>query len=161
MYTRAGGTCALHNATPVRTPDFPRPAPESSKSNPGKPAMVRRLLVLPVCFLALTAFSDGAKQELAAACADSLAKRQARGQETPAALVKNRTPICKCVADAVADEAEISGGDKPKVTKVFALVAAGDMEAARTLRLALGKPVHTALRRITRDCAREFEKAGE
>ena len=123
--------------------------------------MLRRLLVLPVCFLALTAFSDGAKKDLAAACAGSLIERQKRGQETPKALVANRTPICACVADGVADEAEIPGGDKPKVTKVFALVAAGDMEAARALRLALGKPVHTALRRITRDCAREFEKPGE
>ena len=123
--------------------------------------MVRRLLVLPVCLLALTAFSDGAKKELAAACADSLAKRQARGQETPAALVENRTPICACVADAVADEGEIPDGDKPKVTKVFALVAAGEMEGARELRLSLDKPVHAALRRITRDCAREFEKPGE
>ncbi|MDE0704725.1 MAG: hypothetical protein OXH59_13495 [Rhodospirillaceae bacterium] len=123
--------------------------------------MLRPLAVLPACFLALTAFSDGAKKELAAACADSLVKRQERGRETPEALVKNRTPICTCVADAVADEAEIPDGDKPKVTKTFALVAAGDMEAARELRLALGKPVHTAMRRITRDCAREFEKAGE
>lgn len=123
--------------------------------------MFRRLAILPVCFLALTAFSDGAKQELAAACADSLAKRQQRGQETPAALVKNRTPICACVADGVADEAEIPAGEKPKVTKIFALVAAGDMEGARTLRLALDKPVHTAMRRITKDCARGYEKPAE
>lgn len=123
--------------------------------------MLRRLALLPACFLMLTAFSDGAKQELAAACADSLAKRQERGRETPEALVKNRTPICACVADAVAGEAEIPDGDKPKVTRTFALVAAGDMEAARELRLALGKPVHSAMRRITRDCAREFEKPAE
>lgn len=123
--------------------------------------MLRRLAVLPACFLMLTAFSDGAKQELAAACADSLVKRQERGQETPKALVANRAPICKCVADAAADEGEIPAGDKPKVTKIFALVAAGDMEGARTLRLALGKPVHTAMRRITRDCAREYEKPGQ
>ena len=90
--------------------------------------MVRRLLFLPLCVLALMAFSDAAKRELAAVCADSLAKRQARGQETPANLVENRAPICKCVADAVADEGEIPDGDKPKVTKVFAHVAAGDME---------------------------------
>jgi len=123
--------------------------------------MLRRLLVLPACFLMLTAFSDGAKKELAAACADSLVKRQQRGQETPKALVENRTPICKCVADTVGEEFEIPDGDKPKVTKVFALVAAGDMEAARDLRLSLDKPVHSAMRRITRDCAREYEKAGE
>ena len=123
--------------------------------------MLRNLAVLPACFLALTAFTDGAKKELAAACADSLVKRQERGQETPKALVANRTPLCTCVADAVAEEGEIPDGDKPKVTNIFALVAAGDMEAARELRLALDKPVHTAMRRITRDCAREFEKPGE
>ena len=123
--------------------------------------MLRRLAVLPVCFLTLTAFSDGAKKELAAACADSLLKRQERGQETPKALVENRTPICKCVADAVAEEFEIPDGDKPKVTKVFALVAAGDMEAARELRLTLEKTAHTAMRRITRDCARGYEKPAE
>ncbi|MYF09337.1 MAG: hypothetical protein F4233_15915 [Rhodospirillaceae bacterium] len=123
--------------------------------------MLRNLAVLPACFLALTAFSDGAKKELAAACTDSLVKRQERGQETPKALVANRTPLCTCVADAVAEEGEIPDGDKPKVTNIFALVAAGDMEAARELRLALDKPVHTAMRRITRDCAREFEKPGE
>ncbi len=123
--------------------------------------MFRRLAVLPACFLILSAFSDGARNELAAACADSLVKRQQRGQETPKALVENRTPICKCVADAVAEEAEISDGDKPKVTQIFALVAAGDMEGARTLRLALDKPAHSSMRRITRDCAREFEKPAE
>ena len=90
--------------------------------------MLRRLAVLPACFLMLTAFTDGQKKELAAACADSLIKRQERGQETPKALVANRTPICACVADAVADEGEIPDGDKPKVTRIFALVAAGDME---------------------------------
>ncbi|MDE0148634.1 MAG: hypothetical protein OYG32_05695 [Rhodospirillaceae bacterium] len=123
--------------------------------------MLRNLAVLPACFLALTAFSDGAKKELAAACADSLVKRQERGQETPKVLVANRTPLCTCVADAVAEEGEIPDGDKPKVTKIFALVAAGDKESARNLRLALDKTVHTAMRRITRDCAREFEKPGE
>ena len=123
--------------------------------------MFRRLAVLPACFLILSAFSDGARNELAAACADSLVKRQQRGQETPKALVANRAPICKCVADAVAEEAEISDGDKPKVTQIFALVAAGDMEGARTLRLALDKPVHSSMRRITRDCAREYEKPAE
>lgn len=123
--------------------------------------MVRHVAVLTFCFLALTAFSDGAKQQLAAACADSLIERQKRGQETPKALVANRTPICTCVADAVADEGEIPDGDKPKVTRIFALVAAGDMESARGLRLALDKTAHTAMRRITRDCAREYEKPGE
>lgn len=123
--------------------------------------MLRRLAVLPACFLMLTAFTDGQKKELAAACADSLIKRQERGQETPKALVANRTPICACVGDAVADEGEIPDGDKPKVTRIFALVAAGDMESARDLRLALDKPVHTAMRRITRDCAREYEKPAE
>ena len=123
--------------------------------------MLRRLAVFPACFLMLTAFTDGQKKELAACCADSLIKRQERGRETPKALVANRTPICICVADAVAEEGEIPDGDKPKVTRIFALVAAGDMEAARALRLALDKPVHTAMRRITRDCAREYEKPGE
>ena len=123
--------------------------------------MLRRLAVLPACFLALTAFSGGAKKDLAAACADSLIKRQERGQETPKALVANRTPICTCVADAVAEEGEIPDGDKPKVTRIFALVAVGDMAGARDLRLALDKPVHSAMRRITRDCAREYEKAEE
>ena len=120
--------------------------------------MIRRLAVLSVCFLALTAFSDGAKKQLAAACADSLVKRQERGQETPEALVKNRTPICACVADGVADEAEIPDGDKPKVTKVFALVAAGDMDAARELRLALDPAIHQAMRRLTGDCAGSYMK---
>lgn len=123
--------------------------------------MLRRLAVLPACFLMLTAFTDGQKKELAAACADSLIKRQERGRETPKALVANRTPICACVADAVAGEGEIPDGDKPKVTRIFTLVAAGDMESARNLRLALDKPVHTAMRRITRDCAREYEKPAE
>lgn len=123
--------------------------------------MLRRFLVLAVCFPVLTAFSDGAKRELAAACADSLVKRQERGQETPKALVGNRAPICRCVADAVADEGEIPDGDKPKVTQIFALVAAGDMAAARDLRLALDKAIHTAMRRITRDCASEFGKPAE
>ncbi len=123
--------------------------------------MLRRLAVLPACFLMLTAFTDGQKKELAAACADSLIKRQERGQETPKALVANRTPLCACVADTVAEEGEIPAGDKPKVTRIFALVAAGDMEAARALRLALDKTAHTAMRRITRDCAREYEKPAE
>ena len=123
--------------------------------------MFRRLAVLPACFLILSAFSDGARKDLAAACADSLVKRQERGQETPKALVANRTPICKCVADAVAEEFEIPDDDKPKVTRIFALVAAGDMANARATRLTLDKPVHTAMRRITRDCAREYETPGE
>lgn len=131
--------------------------------------MLRRLAVLPVCFpvlllgcfLALTAFSDGARKELAAACADSLIKRQQRGRETPAALVENRTPICECVADTVAAEAEIPDGDKSKVTRIFALVAAGDMEAAREMRLSLDGTIHSAMRRITRECASGFEKPAE
>ena len=123
--------------------------------------MIRRLAVFPLCFLALTAFSDGAKQELATACAASLIERQKRGRETPGALVENRAPLCQCVAEGVGDEGEIPDGDKPKMAKVFALVAAGDMTAARELRRSLDKTVHNAMRRITRDCAREYEKPGE
>ena len=115
--------------------------------------MVRRLAALPLCLLALAAFSEGERAQLAAACADSLTGRHERGRETPAALLANRAPVCACVAEGVAGEAAIAAGDKPKIARVFALIAAGEMEAARSLRLSLDREVHRAMRRLTRDCA--------
>ena len=41
---------------------------------------------------------------------------------------------------------------------MFALVAAGDMDAARELRLALDPAIHKALRRLTGDCAGSYMK---
>jgi len=120
--------------------------------------MLFRFCAIAACFLALTAFSDEQKAKLATACADSLVKGKERGRPIPAALVDNRVVICTCIGDQVAKDTTIPDAEKPKITSVFTLSAAGKSKEALALRRSLNLAVNTAMRKFTRSCSREFMK---
>ena len=120
--------------------------------------MLLRVGAIAACFLALTAFSDEEKTKLSAACADSLIKGKERGRSIPAALVDNRVAICGCIGDRVSKDKSVPDAEKPKITKVFELSAAGDSKAAIALRRTLDPSVNTAMRKYTRGCSRPYTK---
>jgi len=121
--------------------------------------MKLKVFALTACFLALSAFSVDDQTKMATACSNSLMKAKELGRPIPDTLVKNRDPICKCVAEGVGKDTTIPSGDKPKITQVFEKGAAGDPKAAREIRQSLDKSVNVAMRKLTRGCSRPYMEA--
>ena len=121
--------------------------------------MIFRLMAVAGCFLALSAFTDENKTQLATACAGSLEKAKEMGRPIPEPLVQNRVAICSCIADGVAKDTTMPDGEKPKITQVFQMSAKGDRKGANDLRRTLDRSVNTVMRKLTRDCSRPHMEA--
>ena len=120
--------------------------------------ILRRLGLISLLGLAVTAFSADDRKALAKACANSLIKGKERGQPIPQDLVSNRKAICACIARQVGADATIRDQDKQKITKIYEFSAAGDMKSATAIVVQMASASNIAIRTHTRACSRYFQR---